>query len=148
MLTAMSCWPGSRLLTSGTLSILCPHRDSFWISCCCPESWKSYSYGSHGLVPAHDTVGHRGERYWSVPTQNSGCGPGCYQGSGPAPPWVWYRVGPALTVLQEVRDLVAVLLGLLEGQDQLSGAQAMGDSFPMAIGGNIGHRYPQRPWLQ
>lgn len=36
----------------------------------------------------------------------------------------------------------------VEGQDQLSGAQAMGDSSPMATGGNIGHRHPQRPWLQ
>ena len=36
----------------------------------------------------------------------------------------------------------------VEGQDQLSSAQAMEASSPMTAGGNIGHRHQQRPWLQ
>lgn len=36
-----SHWSGLRPLVSNTLSILDPHWDSSWISCCCWVTWKS-----------------------------------------------------------------------------------------------------------
>jgi hypothetical protein len=60
--TAMSQCSDWRPLASATLSILGPHRDSFWISCCCPVSWSSCSFGSleeslHLLQQFIDEVG-------------------------------------------------------------------------------------------
>jgi hypothetical protein len=45
-------WSGSRPLVSTTLSILDPHQDSSRISCCCPVSWRSSSFGSAGPAPS------------------------------------------------------------------------------------------------
>ena len=42
-------WSGLRPLASATLSILDPHQDSSWISCCCPVSWRSCSFRYVGL---------------------------------------------------------------------------------------------------
>ena len=49
ILISLSHWSVSRPLASVTLSILDPHLDSSWISCCCPMYWKYYSFGSVGL---------------------------------------------------------------------------------------------------
>ena len=38
---------------SSTLSILDPHRDSSQISCCCPVSQRSCSFGSAGPTPSY-----------------------------------------------------------------------------------------------
>jgi hypothetical protein len=48
MLVAMSHWSASRPLASVTASILDPHQESSWLSCCCPVSWRSCSFGSAG----------------------------------------------------------------------------------------------------
>ena len=50
MFIAVTCWPGTRPLPSGTLSIPQPHWDSSWVSCCYPVSWRSYSFGSVELA--------------------------------------------------------------------------------------------------
>ena len=46
----VSYWSGSRSLASVTPSILDPHWDSSQLSCCCPLSWRSCSFGTVGLA--------------------------------------------------------------------------------------------------
>jgi hypothetical protein len=45
MFTVMHRWSGPRPLASVTPSVLDPHWDSSRLSCCCPVSWRSYSFG-------------------------------------------------------------------------------------------------------
>lgn len=82
----MSCLSGSRLLdlgtpsseslTSETPSIMNPHWNFSWLSCCCPESWRFCSYDSVWPVPSHTSAGPRWDRCLSGPTQRPGCGVG------------------------------------------------------------------------
>ena len=67
MFIAMSHWSGSRPLDSATLSILDPHQDSSWISCCCPVPWRSCSFGSIVPTLSHAPTVHRWGRCWAVP---------------------------------------------------------------------------------
>lgn len=60
----------------GTSSILYPHWNFFWISCCCPKSWRSCDYGSTGPVSSHLATSHRWGRCWDMPTQSPGFRPG------------------------------------------------------------------------
>ena len=66
----MSCWSGSRPLASGTPSILDPQWNSSQISCCCPESWRSCSFGSVESAPSHTPAAHRWGR-WMLEWANS-----------------------------------------------------------------------------
>jgi hypothetical protein len=53
MFIAMSHWSSMRPLASATPSILEPHWDSSSLSCWCPVSWRSCSFGSVGPAPSH-----------------------------------------------------------------------------------------------
>lgn len=59
-----------RPLASAKPSILDPHHDSSWLSCCCPLSERSYSFDSArlalSLVTGIDILG----RFWSESTQS------------------------------------------------------------------------------
>ena len=59
-----------RPLASAKPSILDPHQDSSWLSCCCPLSERSYSFDSArlalSLVTGIDILG----RFWSESTQS------------------------------------------------------------------------------
>jgi hypothetical protein len=57
-------WSGLRSLTSATLAILNPPWDSFLKSCCCPVSWRSYSFGSVGPVPSHTLADDKWNGCW------------------------------------------------------------------------------------
>lgn len=46
----MSQWSVSTSLASVTPLILDSHRPSSLLPCCCPVSWKSYSFGSAGVL--------------------------------------------------------------------------------------------------
>lgn len=59
MFISVSCWSGSRLWVLPHLSILDPYLASSWLSCCCPMSWRSFSFGSVGLVPSCTSADHR-----------------------------------------------------------------------------------------
>lgn len=48
-----------RPLPFATSFILDPYRESSRISCCYPESWKSYRNGSTGLAPSYTPATHR-----------------------------------------------------------------------------------------
>jgi hypothetical protein len=52
VLIAVSYWSVFWPLASVTLSVLDPHSDSSWISCCCPLLWSSCSFG-FGEQPLH-----------------------------------------------------------------------------------------------
>ena len=53
-----------RPLASASLSILEPVWDSFQISCCCPVSWRSYSFGSVGPASSCTLARHLWDRSW------------------------------------------------------------------------------------
>ena len=74
MFIAMSHWSGLRPLASATLSILDPHQNSSWISCCCPVSWRSCSFGSTGPSPSCAPGFHQWDRCRSGPRQSPGSG--------------------------------------------------------------------------
>ena len=59
MFIAMSHWSSMRPLASATPSILEPHWDSSSLSCWCPVSWRSCSFGSVGPAPSHTPAVHR-----------------------------------------------------------------------------------------
>ncbi|CAO2580303.1 hypothetical protein LEMLEM_LOCUS1378 [Lemmus lemmus] len=61
---ARSHWFVSRPLVSAPLSLLDPHWDSSWVSCCCPVSWRSCSFGSAGLTPPRAPAGNTREGVW------------------------------------------------------------------------------------
>jgi hypothetical protein len=67
---------GSRPLASATPSILDPCRDSPQMSSCCPESWRSCSFGSAVSAPSHTPAFYRWDRYWGGTIQSPGSGPG------------------------------------------------------------------------
>lgn len=46
MIIAINLWFRLRTLVSATVSILDPHQNSSRLSCYCPVSWKSCSFGS------------------------------------------------------------------------------------------------------
>lgn len=46
------------------------------MSCGCPVSWSSCSFGSAGLTPSRAPAVHRRGRCWGGPTQSPGSGPG------------------------------------------------------------------------
>lgn len=73
---AVSHWSGLRPLTSASLSILDPPRDSSQKSCCSPVSWRSFSCGSAGPAPSHAVTVHRWGGCWGGSTQNLELGPG------------------------------------------------------------------------
>lgn len=64
MFIAMNHWSHSRHLASVTLSILDPHRDPSWISCCCHVLWRSSSFGSVGLASSCFLAVDRWVRHW------------------------------------------------------------------------------------
>jgi hypothetical protein len=68
-------WSGPRLLASATLSILDPHWDSSWISCCRPVSWRPCSSGSVGPTPSCTPAAPLWGRCWRGPIQSPGSGP-------------------------------------------------------------------------
>jgi hypothetical protein len=59
MSTAMSHWSGLRSLASVTPSILAPHQDSSWLSCCCPVAGRSCSFETAGPAPSYTPTFHR-----------------------------------------------------------------------------------------
>lgn len=69
MFIAMSHWSSRSPLASATPSILEPHWGSSRISCHCPVSSRSCSFGSVGLEPSHTPAVHRWGRCWGGPTQ-------------------------------------------------------------------------------
>lgn len=77
----MSHWFGLRSLTSVTSSILDPHWDSSWLSCCCPVSQRSWSFGSPGPALPHTPIVHRWCRFLHKLTQSPGSGPSWYLSS-------------------------------------------------------------------
>lgn len=64
----MFCLSCPKPLASGTPSLLDSHRNSTWISCCCPNSWRSWSYGSSGPFPSLSPASYRWGRCWGAPT--------------------------------------------------------------------------------
>ena len=113
MFIAVSHLSGSRPLASATLSILNPHWDSSQISCCCPVSQRSCSFGSVGLAPSPALADGRWGRCWGgsgsgvlVSPQVSyaaqaRCRAGSLEycrwwGAGIAPLFSWFGVGTAL----------------------------------------------------
>lgn len=75
MFIAMSHWSGLMPLASATLSKLDLLLDSFQISCCCSESWWSYSFGMAGQAPSH-APGHRWGKCWGRLTHSPISGSG------------------------------------------------------------------------
>lgn len=67
---SMTHWFDLRPLASATLSILDPHGDSSWISCCFPVSWRSCSFGSSEPAPSQAPAVHRWGTQWGGPTQS------------------------------------------------------------------------------
>lgn len=57
--TPMIPWSGTRPLACAAPSILKPHWDSSWKSCCCLGSWKSCSLGFVGPACSHAPAGQR-----------------------------------------------------------------------------------------
>ena len=64
-----------RFLASVMTSILDPHQDSSQLSCCCPVSWRSCSFGTEGPASSHVPPVCRWCRFWGGPTQHPGSGP-------------------------------------------------------------------------
>jgi hypothetical protein len=56
-------------LTSATLSVLDPHRDSSLISCYCPVSWRFCSFESEELALSCTPTDNRWGKCWGGPTQ-------------------------------------------------------------------------------
>lgn len=71
----MSHWSSSRPLASDILSILDPHGNSSWISCCCPVWWRYCSFGFVGLPPSYTPAVHRCFRCLGRQTQSPESGP-------------------------------------------------------------------------
>jgi hypothetical protein len=76
MFIALNHLSGMRPLPSATLSIMKSHWDSSQISCCCPESWRSHSFGYSGPVLSHTRAVHGLDRCWDGPTQRFGSNSG------------------------------------------------------------------------
>ena len=68
----MTYWSGMRPLPSAVLSRLEPYLDSHQISCCCPVSWRSYSFGSVGSVALCTPAVVGGSCGWPVQSPGSG----------------------------------------------------------------------------
>ena len=62
MFIAVSHWSGLRPLASSTPSILEPHQDFSQMSCCCPASWRSNSFGATVLALSCSPADHRCSR--------------------------------------------------------------------------------------
>lgn len=62
--TVRSHWSGSKPLASATLLVNL-------ISCCCPEPWRSCSFGSVRPAPSPTPAGHRWGGSWGSPNQIS-----------------------------------------------------------------------------
>lgn len=75
MFIAMSHCSALMPLASATLSILELLLDFFQISCCCSESWWSYSFGTAGQAPSHAPV-HRLGKCWGRLTHSPISGSG------------------------------------------------------------------------
>ena len=88
MAIAMTSWSGMRPLVSATLSILDPHWDSSWISCCCPVSWRSCSFGFESPATSCTPAVHWWSRCWSRPPQSHGSGIWAGQSTGSCT-WGW-----------------------------------------------------------
>lgn len=76
MFIVVSHSAGSRRQVSGTLSSLDLHKNSFGISCDCPESWRPSENCSKGPVPRHATAGHNWDTWWGRPPQGLDVGLG------------------------------------------------------------------------
>ena len=66
VIIVMNCWFGLRPLAFGILWIVDTHWDFSWISCCCPESWRSCTSGFSGPVPLHTSTCMYRECSWAV----------------------------------------------------------------------------------
>ena len=73
-LIAMSPWSGSRPLASVIPSVPVPHQGSSLTFCCCPETWRSCSFGAAGPGPSHAPTVHRWVKCRGKPTQSPGSG--------------------------------------------------------------------------
>ena len=78
IIIAMTHQSGTRPLASATLSILDPHWGSSQLSCCCPVSWRSFSFGCVGPCPLCTPAVHPRVRCWGGPIQSPGSGPKRY----------------------------------------------------------------------
>lgn len=68
----MCHWSGWTCLASVTPSILDLHLDSSQLSCCCPVSWRSGSFGTAGPALWWAPVVHRWCRFWGGLIHSSG----------------------------------------------------------------------------
>lgn len=46
------------------ITVLGPHQDSSWVSCCVSVLWRPWSFESEGQVPLHSPVDHRWGECW------------------------------------------------------------------------------------
>lgn len=89
-------------------TILAPQQNPSQSFLLCPESWRSYGYGTVGPVSSWSPPFHRWGRCWGLTAQRPGCVPGqklswpvwaagntlLGQGTQPALPRPWREMGP------------------------------------------------------